>query len=280
MLAQFAERRREWLASGHKFAPPPTTGSCQLTAGKLLTTSFNVAKQPASPEMSVTYQNCTPGFLSVDAYFYSAAAPQQSLHITYNAGAFDAPNGPQGTVTFKQVGGQYGYASFNPYSAAGTWTLKDIYIADRTGSYSHFDQAALAPLFNTLNLTVTNNGTPDTAAPLITSGTILTPKVSISSHPYFFVNLNLSDDVSGISHLYVYVRGPGGNPPVVNYTYLPLPLKNPTVKAYDYLGDQTTTGTWTIYQIYVYDTAGNSTNISAASDIKALLGTNTFKVVN
>jgi hypothetical protein len=278
MFARFAEQRRQWRASGHKFAPGPTAGTCQITAGKLVTTRLDVAKEPAAPVVSVTYKNCTPGFLSVDAYFYSATSPRQYLQTTYNAGTFDAPTAKAGTVTFKQVGGRYGNSALNPYSAAGHWTLTDIYIADRTGSYSHYAQAALTPLFDTLTLRVTNSGTPDAAAPLITSGEVLTPKVSISSQPYFFTKLHLSDDVSGLAYLYVWVQGPGGSPSVINYTYLPLPLKGAAVQTYDYLGNQTATGTWTIFAVNVCDIAHTCTNLTNAADIQALFGTTTFKL--
>lgn len=259
---------------------PAAGGTCQITAGQLVTTSLNVAKQPAAPEISVTYQNCNPGLLQIDAYFLSSSTPVQRLETSFNLGSVKAPPSTQGTIKFKQIGSQYGFGQFNPYSAAGTWTLTDIYIRDLATVYTHYDQAALTPLFNTLTLNLTNNGKPDTTAPLITSGELLTPTVSINSHPYFFANLGLSDDVSGVVSAYVAVRPPGNGSPVTYYKYLPLPLKKGTVKAFDYLGKQTVTGTWTIYSVFACDVAHNCTYITSPTDIQNLFGTTTFELVN
>src|SRR5690242_9987684 len=157
---------------------PAAGGTCQITAGQLVTTSLNVAKQPAAPEISVTYQGCNPGLLQIDAVFRSSSTPVQLLETTFNLGSVHAPPSTQGTVKFKDIGERYGFGQFNPYSAAGTWTLTDVYIRDLATVYTHYDQAALTPLFNTLTLTLTNNRTPDTTAPVINSGQVLTPTVS------------------------------------------------------------------------------------------------------
>ena len=266
-------------ASAHANGPA-AGGTCQITAGQLVTTTLNVAKQPAAPEISVTYQNCNPGLLQIDAIFRSSSTPVQLLETSFNLGSVKAPPSTQGTIKFKQIGEPYGFGQFNPYSAAGTWTLTDIYIRDLATVYTHYDQAALTPLFNTLTLTLTNNRSPDTAPPVINSGQILTPTVSISSHPYFFANLDISDDVSGLARTYVGVKGPGGSPQVLYFNYPRLPFLHTTVKDYDYMGRQTATGTWTIYAVQACDVASNCTYITSPTDIQNLFGTTTFELVN
>jgi hypothetical protein len=277
--ARSAEVRRAWLASGHKLAAPAASGTCQITAGTLVTTTLNVAKQPAAPEISVTYQNCNPGFAEIEAVFNSASTPSQLLETSFTLGA-NPPPSTQGTIKFKQIGNPYGFGQFNPYSAAGTWSLRDIYIRDLSGTYTHYDHTALAALFNTLDLTLTNNGKPDTAPPQINSGQILTPQVSISSHPYFFAKLDISDDASGLERSYVAVKGPGGSPQVLYYNYPHQPFRHTTVKAYDYMGRQTATGTWTIYAVQACDVASNCTYIADPAGIQTLFGTDTFELVN
>jgi hypothetical protein len=185
-----------------------------------------------------------------------------------------------GSVTFKSAGGDYENSQFNVYSAGGTWTLRSMYIYDLMGNITSYDQAALTPLFNRLTINVTNKGTPDLAPPLVTAGQVLTPKVSISSHPYFLANLTVSDNVSGVVRAYVTVTGPGGSPSVLYYKFTTVPVRNGTVQVYDYLGDQTATGTWTISAYQACDVVNQCAYVADPADIHALFGTTTFKLVH
>lgn len=82
----------------------------------------------------------------------------------------------------------------------GLWTITYAYVVDFAGNYVNYNQAQLAALGNT-TFTVLNTRGHDLVAPILTSGQILTPSVSLSSSapgtsstpPYIGVKLGATD---------------------------------------------------------------------------------------
>ena len=276
--AKAADLRQAWLASGHAQSPAVVTPA--ITAGKLITTQLNVGDPPAAPIVSISYSTGAAGLCSINMSF-SSATSAQSLSVYYST-PYKAPPQTQGTVKIQQVGWAFGTGAFNPYSAAGNWHLTAASISDCAGNYATYDSAHLAPLFNTLKLKLINNRKPDTAAPVVTAGTILTPKVSLSSaSPTFRAQLAVSDNVSGLSYILITVCPPSGSGGScwVSNTHPPMPLRSGNAKSYTYIGSAIT-GQWTIQQFGVCDIASNCIYDTNSADIVALFGTNTFKVTN
>jgi hypothetical protein len=272
------ELRRAWLASGRVL---PVAVTPTITSGKILTTKLNVANAPAAPIVSISFSTSSAGLCSVSLSFSSATSGQH-LSIYYST-QYKAPAQTQGTVKIQQVGNSFGTGAFNVYSAPGGWNLNSASISDCAGNYTSYSSAQLMPLFNTTTLQLINNQKPDTTAPVISAGSILTPKVSLSSvSPDFGAQFTVSDDVSGLSYVLVTVcppSGSGGSCWVTN-AHPSNPFLSGKQKAYVYLGGQSITGQWTIEQMGVCDIAGNCVYDTNSADIISLFGTNTFKVTN
>ncbi|HEY1963099.1 MAG TPA: hypothetical protein VGG69_11820 [Rhizomicrobium sp.] len=283
------EIRRAWIASGHQ-APPAVVTTCEITSGKIVGTNLNVNIPPAAPKLQISFQNCpTAGFSRIYAWFY-APTSQQQLSTSYEP-FYLLPPVKHGIATFQVVGEPYGNGAFNPYSEAGEWTLKYINIYDNTGNFRQYGPTDLAGLFPSgVQVHLTNNQKPDIAAPLFTSGAVLTPKVSLSSSwPAFGVSLGVSDNAAGVKYTQITVCPPTGGSSCAGaigfYEYLGAPLLTGTIKNYDYLCNQSThdcssvpKGTWTIYGYYACDMAFNCGGSTNAADVQSLFGTTTFKV--
>ncbi|HEY1963101.1 MAG TPA: hypothetical protein VGG69_11830, partial [Rhizomicrobium sp.] len=120
-------------------------------------------------------------------------------------------------------------------------------IFDEAGNGNRYSQTQLAALFPSLTVNVTNNGTPDTAAPLITAGKVLTPKVSLSStNPAFGVNLTMSDNLSGVQIGLLSVSAPDHTSGRGADVAGPSPIVNGTLKVFVPMNGATATGKWTI----------------------------------
>lgn len=264
--------RQAWLSSGH----PPTTTTPTIVSGKILTPTLNVIMAPAAPQISVKFQTGPAGLSYIEAYYVSDSSGQVRYATYYAPGDVDAPSPTKGTLKIEQaVGGALGL-----YSAAGSWTLETLTIQDAAGNYAAYSGSALASLFPSLNFTVTNSGTPDTQNPVINAGKILTPTVKLSSaHPSFRTSLTVSDNLSGVASVCVFVQEPGSGGGFCDDGTPPSPLLSGTVQGDTILkGDPT--GTWTIYGYQICDVAGNCVFDTSASDIQALFGTTTFAVIN
>lgn len=272
--ARAATIRKEWLAAGHTIEP---AGEPQITAGKVLTPKLNAAKQPAAPEYSVTFKTGPAGLSFISAYFDSPGGTQ-SLEVSYSTSSNPLPV-TSGTLKIRQPGNSYGEGMFNPYSIPGSWVLEYLYIYDRASHQTSYDQTQIAALFPSATIALTNNGKPDGVAPVISAGKILTPTVKLSStYPYFRTQLTVSDNLSGVNSVAVWVRAPGSSDIMSGYNQPPAPLKSGKVGVANTLGASPKTGTWTIAEVDVCDVARNCLYDSSASDIQGLFGTTTFKV--
>jgi hypothetical protein len=268
--ARAAELRQAWLASGR---PRPTTAPV-IVSGKILTPTLNVTVAPAAPEISVKFQTGPAGLAYIVAYYYSDTSGQLRYATYYAPGDFDAPSPAKGRLKIEQPI----YGALGLYSAAGSWTLEQLTIADAAGNSTVYTGSQLASLFPSLNITVTNSGTPDTQKPVVTAGKILTPTVKLSSaYPSFRAKLTVSDNLSGVANVCVYVQEPGTGGGFCDDGTPPSPLLSGTVDGDTILkGDPT--GTWTIFGYQVCDVAGNCVFDDSAADVQALFGTTTFTV--
>jgi hypothetical protein len=273
--ARAAEIRKQWLA-GHTMAPSlePT-----ITGGNILTSKLNAARQPAAPEYSVTFNTGPSGLSSVEAYFYSPGE-KQYIYVAYGA-PNPAPPLTSGTLKILQPGNSYTDGMFSPYSVPGTWQLEDLYIYDRASNYTRYTQQQVAALFPGTSIALTNNGKPDGVDPVIAAGKILTPTVKLSStYPFFRTELTVSDNLSGVHDVGVWIQPPGGGNYMSGYNDPPAPVKSGKLVVYNDLGTSPKTGTWTITELEICDVAGNCVQDYDASDIQSLFGTTTFKVRN
>lgn len=281
--------RREWLASGHSLdvpSIPPSVGR-----GILPVKTFDVAQQPAAPQVTLTFKTGAQGLSHVGAYIYSAAT-SQALDIRYYT-VNHSPPVTSGTVTFQRVDGCYSYCGqFTTYSAPGKWSVGEVYICDNAAHCTYYEtDALLDSIFpHGRTIKVSNAGKPDTHPPLVTGGKVVTNHVSLgSAYPDFIAKLNVSDNVSGVYRTYVDVCPPSGSTGAycVGYdTYPAAPIHNKTaVSNYNWLCDstgddcsKTPTGTWTIYSYEACDIVDNCTYDSNQADIQALFGQTTFQV--
>ena len=270
--ARAAALRQAWLTSGN----PRTTTAPAIVSGKLLTPTLDVTVAPAAPQISVKFTTGPAGLSYIIAYFYSDTSGQSRYAEYYAPGDVDAPSPTKGTLKIEEpVGGALGL-----YSAAGSWTLETIYIADAAGNFTAYDEDQLSSLFPSLNITVTNSGTPDTQNPVIAAGKILTPTVKLSSaYPSFRTQLTVSDNLSGVASVCVFVQEPGAGGGFCNDGVPPSPILNGTIDGDTILkGDPV--GTWTIFGYQICDVAGNCVFDTSPTDVQALFGTTTFNVTN
>jgi len=265
-----AEIRQEWLASGHK---PTAFNSPTLVSGSL-SGSPDVSKAPDDISLQVKFTTDAPGLASVSACFNSATSAQ--ILCEYYYGTYGAPPLTNGSLTMAYPN------TFGHYAAAGTWTLNSVEIIDNAGGYADYDQSQLASLFPSLNFKLINKAASDTAAPMVTTGSILNAKktVHLSKLPSFGAELGVSDNRSGVNNAYVTVCPPANSGGYcVSAAVEPAsPVTTGKVDAWGNLGSTAPTGTWTIDDYSICDWAGNCTFDDTQADIQSLFGTTTFKV--
>jgi hypothetical protein len=167
------------------------------------------------------------------------------------------------------------------YAAPGTWNLVDVQLCDTAGDCQDYQGSALAAIFSNTTFSVTNNGTPDTTPPTVTSGKILTPKVSLSAaSPQFLAQLGVADDLSGVIYPLVFIEPPGANSSFAYDINTSRPLLSGTAIEQDFINPSSPTGTWTIFGYGACDLPGNCFYDFNSSDVIALFGKNTFTVTN
>jgi len=271
MEARSQALRRAWLAAGH-VAPDAAPA---ITAGKVVKTDLNPIKAPAAPEITVTFQ-APAGLAHIGACFSSSTASQE---ICFQEVLPPGPTPPTaGNATIEQPGGEGGTLSL--YAAPGAWSLTDLYIIDASGAATAYNPGQIASLFTGgSTFQVTNNGTPDTADPVITAAKVLTPVVRLSSpNPAFGAQLTVSDNLSGVGEICIDVMDPHGNEYSCGYDVPSSPRSGAVDTGTSIAGGSA--GTWTIYDYDVCDVAGNCVYDANPSDIQSLFGTTTFKVKN
>lgn len=266
--ARAAALRQAWRASGHQATSNPPVVKSGEFSGKP-----NVTQAPDGVSLEVNFTTDTPGLEAIDACFYSQTSGQGWCELYFST--YGAPPMTSGKVTIEYPD------LFGHYAAAGTWTLEYLEIVDNSGNYSTYDQTQLASLFPSLDITLTNKATSDTAPPMVSTGKVLTPIVHLSTAPSFGTKLDVSDNLSGVSQAYVIVCEPGGSTYCYDaYADQSSQLLSGEVQPWAFLGSSAPTGTWSIYGYGICDWANNCTFDSNSSDVKSLFGTTTFKVKN
>jgi hypothetical protein len=242
----------------------------EITGGSIVSMTLTVGQANSIPAAQLSYKTGPAGLSGIELVF-SSPNGNESLALSY----FPQDISRHATVMVEQPG------NVPYYSQPGQWQLVAAYVADYAGNYNSYTQAQLANLFPTSYITVVNNGPVDITPPVVTSGQILTPTVSLSAPvPVFEATLTGADDVSGLYVPYVAVQEPGGSFGQVNYAPMPIPLLSGTGTAYSTLFAGQTVGTWTITAYAFCDVAGNCFDDQSETDIQNLFGTTTFQVTN
>ncbi len=235
LVERVAKLRADWAAraAGDRTLAP-TYALPKITAGALLTTSLNVQVALPAPKLSVSFRTDAPS-LSFIAYEFTASSANQYLYseyispqpLTKGTLILQAPNG--GAYIF--YGGILGL-----YAAPGTWSLTFVFLCDTAGDCQEYDGTALAAIFKRTRFTVTNRGTPDTTPPKVSSGKILTPKVSLSAaNPAFRAQLGVADNLSGVEYPLVFINPTGTGHGNADEIGTPYPLLSGTAVAVDHI---------------------------------------------
>jgi hypothetical protein len=268
--AKANQLRQAWLAAGHSAEEAQTPPV--ITSGRILTPTINVQTAPATPKTQIQFKTFSAdlAFVYVE---YCSSKSVQLLAINY-ATAEGAPVGDSNPLTIEPA-----QSAFNLYSAPGVWTLFSIIIIDQAGNETAYGFQQLSTMFPSTTINVVNAGTPDITPPVILSGKISTPVVTLSGpHPAFGVSLTISDDLSGVGYANVYVFGPTNL--YERPSSIPVAIKHGVVTAWDYLGPSSgaVPGTYRVETVQICDVAGNCVNHSDPSYLQSLFGTTTFTV--
>lgn len=271
--AMRAERIAARLGEANIPASPETgttAGAPQIVAGNIVVSGLNVIAPPAAPTLQFRFT--APSGFSI-AEFEFTSPHGQTLAAIYTPSS--AP-GTHGSVTFQDFNSTLGL-----YAEPGAWTLTFATISG-AGTSTTYDQAQLASIFKTTTINVTNTGTPDFTPPDVTAGKIMTPVVhAFGRNPYFITNLTVSDDVSGVDVVYVFVEPlQGSGFATASEPPLPLPVLDGSAVNEVPFGFYSIQGPYKIVAYGATDVAGNLFEDESAADIKALFGRTGFFVEN
>jgi hypothetical protein len=153
---------------------------------------------------------------------------------------------------------------FPRYSAAGNWTLGQVYLADQASNRITLTAADLTGKGMAVNLTVTSNS--DTANPILTNLDV-TPSVNVSaSSATVTLTATVTDNLSGVAQLDVIFASPSGNQTQECVFFAadgttPLSLTDSCSVQIPRYGEA---GQWRVDWLYISDLAGNYTVFGAA----------------
>ncbi len=240
-------------------------------------TTLNVSKSSAPFKVFV---KATDDLSGVSYLYFDATGPSGQTITAYAAPGYPA----------KAVSLSGGFQNLNRMLEPGTWKFTYAYGYDAAGNYSAVDEATLDALGNT-TFTVGNNTGHDIVKPLLTSGKVMTPAVSLSalvpgsadSPVYVGVKVTASDAgttaLAGVASVSLYFCKLA-EPNVCIYPYgdvfaTALSTASLTVGAQVSAANGIVTGTYELKVAYVYDHAGNdtylhSTNFGGTTDFSAL----------
>ena len=129
---------------------------------------------------------------SVDAMapassFIAIKATDELSGVRWGYAYATGPNG-QSVAAFlglmlpsKKYTGGMSLSQLTPFSQPGVYTVNDVYLFDLADNVAHFDEAALAALGGHTSFVVSNTRGYDTKVPVLRTGKILTPQLSLSS---------------------------------------------------------------------------------------------------
>ncbi len=246
-----------------------------VTSGQIFTTTVDVTKPPAAPMVQLHLQG-GPGFFSFTwtgpsgEVFTQAFRGSPASSVETFRGI--DPTDPESTAS-KNV--------FGLYTEPGTWTLSSLYICSAANCVT-YSSSQLATLFNGLTFQINNPNPSDIKAPVLQSGKIATPTVSISSGGELAINVGVSDNLSGVSQVQILASTPQSSSYVGAYvTVDSTVLRGGLLTLTGTIQTGTTTGTYTVGRVYLEDVAGNKAYVTDPAAISKIFGGNpTFEVTN
>jgi hypothetical protein len=244
----------------------PAAALPKIISAQILTPNVNVQQAPATPAISIKY--FAPG-----ALFCLIATLQSPFGQRYGEYYGDeVPVNTSGTITV-----QTAIYPMTLYTGPGAWNVTNLYIEDYKGNYNLYTGRDLAKTLPHPTIKIVNNSKPDLLPPTVSSGKILTPKVSVSSStPYFEVQLRVADNLSGVYSFTLFLECQGGHTSTEAFAYAPSPILKGTITGgVDMSSFGSALGTWTIAGGEICDLAGNC---RLFTDIKKPFGTTTFKL--
>ncbi len=270
-LARFRSVRPAVNPMQHRGVAPPA-----ILSGSIVTPTVSVTTGAATPAFRFKFN--APGYYYENNFVFTGPSGQ-FIAFEY----IIAPPGAEktGTVTYDDAG-----QPLPVYTQPGAWTLTYAEITDLAGNTTAYDtDDQLDALFPSRTLTIVNQGRFDDTPPVVFSGKLLTPSVSLSSAvPFLSVALNATDDLSGIFSDTIYLSEPGGAAYPANagndynMLYAPTQMLAGTVLAGTLLTPGLPTGTWTITGYQVCDTAYNCLTQTDPATLQRQIGTTTFTV--
>jgi hypothetical protein len=244
----------------------PAHAAPEITSGKILTPSINVAIPPAAPEVmvhisspanSVTFTWTGPSGQTLNSWFVGGNWGGPTLFQAYNAAT-------------PSTGFQL---AFNLFTQPGGWTLSSVQVCSMTVQCSYYSGQPLKALFGDLSLHIANSGIYDITPPVVVGANLKTPVISLATNPNLTIELKATDDVSGVYSVFVQANTPG--------TFFPISVSSPQLsyipksKLFTMttpLQPGTAIGTYTISTIFVQDFAGNITDITDPERISKVFG--------
>jgi hypothetical protein len=116
----------------------------------------------------------------------------------------------------------------DPYQCAGDYLLIEATIYDNAGNATDYYADQVPSIFKNYRFSFTNRYS-DSTPPVIKSGKIITPSVSLSSaHPFIDVSITGSDDLSGIYFASMEFLDPDTGNEISVSGYSPAPLLSGT----------------------------------------------------
>ncbi|HEY0256130.1 MAG TPA: hypothetical protein VGC39_01710 [Candidatus Methylacidiphilales bacterium] len=248
------------------------SGYPRITAGKILSTTLNVAVAPGLATTVEVSFNAPAGVFSVVATFTSPHG--QSVVCAYYE-PYVRPK--HGSLTFQapQTPGA------GLYAEPCNWTLTNVEITDANYQMTTYSAKKLDKIFSATAINVINTGTPDFTPPTISAGDVLTRKVNLNDpQSVFKASLTAADDVSGVSTPIIVInmesKVPGG---YEANQVAPLAELNGTfdiVIPGQVLG--VLPGVWQVVAYGASDVAGNLFLEDSPAKVKALFGNVDFTV--
>jgi hypothetical protein len=158
--------------------------------------------------------------------------------------------------------------TFPEYSLAGTWTVYDVFVYDNTGGYQGYTAGDLLALGFSTQLQVTSN--QDTQPPVLTSFTFSPMAINTTtSSATVTVTAQVTDNLSGVSAVDMQFDSPGSEIVGCGLNLISGTNLNGTYQCVLTFPEYSLAGTWTVYDVFVYDNIDNYQGYTAA-DLSAL----------
>ncbi len=224
------------------------------TAPTLVSLSFSppsVDVRTAAKTVTVTAHitDNKSGVQHAEVYFLSPSKTQQAL----NSFALTSGTGTDGTYTAT--------ITIPKSGEAGTWKLTRVNLLDAANNSVDYgpSYSAQFPIGTPTDLSVTST-TADTAPPALVSLDFTPKSVDVTnSSQSVIVTAHLTDDNTGVQSATVYFSSPSqGQHVLANFTLSSGTATNGTYQASVTIPHSAEAGTWTILQVFLEDTAGNS----------------------